>query len=191
MTEARLKAQVIVQAAIRRASMRGIAATVARRGDPDAGAVYVKVNRGPDIGCTVLAPTRDYEREVTFWRRATGDDPVPEADADAFIERERRIEGAAGEAKRLRRGAAEKADLIDARMRDAQEEARKILQSLREKGMAKERAIVEDARAAAQGRIDDARADLFAVTEEVRGTLRDDARALADDIVAKMLNRAV
>ena len=108
-----------------------------------------------------------------------------------YDERERRIEGAAGEAKRLRRGAAEKADLIDARMRDAQEEARKILQSLREKGMAKERAIVEDARAAAQGRIDDARADLFAVTEEVRGTLRDDARALADDIVAKMLNRAV
>ena len=92
MTEARLKAQVIVQSAIRRASMRGIAATVARRGDPDAGAVYVKVNRGPEIGCTVLAPTRDYEREVTFWRRVTGDDPVTEADADAFIERERRID---------------------------------------------------------------------------------------------------
>lgn len=92
MTEARLKAQMIVQSAIRRASMRGIAATVAHRGDTDAGAVYVKVNRGPGIGCTVLAPTRDYEREITFWRLATGDDPVPEADADAYIERQRRTD---------------------------------------------------------------------------------------------------
>lgn len=92
MTEARLKAQVIVQSAIRRASMRGIAATVARRGDPDAGAVYVKINRGRDAGCTVLAPARDYECEVTLWRPATGNDPVPEADADAYIERERRID---------------------------------------------------------------------------------------------------
>lgn len=91
-TEARLKAQVVVQSAIRRASMRGIPATVARRGDPDAGAIYVKVNRGIGVGCTVFAPTRDYERELTWWRPATGDAPVPEADADALIERERRID---------------------------------------------------------------------------------------------------
>ena len=92
MTEARLKSQVIVQSAIRRASMRGIPATVARRGDPDAGAIYVKLNLGPRAGCTVLAPTRDYERERTWWRPATGEQPVPEADADAYIERERRID---------------------------------------------------------------------------------------------------
>ena len=92
MTEARLKSQVVVQAAIRRAAVRGIPATVARRGDPDAGAIYVKLNRGPAEGCTVLAPTRDYDRELTHWRPATGADPVPEADADAYIERERRID---------------------------------------------------------------------------------------------------
>lgn len=92
MTEARLKSLVIVQSAVRRASMRGISATVARRGDPDAGAIYVKINLGPAAGCTVLAPTRDYERELTRWRPATGDAPVPEADADAYIERERRID---------------------------------------------------------------------------------------------------
>ena len=92
MTEARLKSQVIVQSAIRRASMRGIPATVARRGDPDAGAIYLKQNRGPGIGCTVLAPSRDYERDRTWWRAATGEAPVPEADADAYIERERRID---------------------------------------------------------------------------------------------------
>lgn len=107
-----------------------------------------------------------------------------------YDERERRIEGAAGEAKQLRAGADEKAGLIEARMREAQDEARQILHALRDKATARERTIVEEARAAAQSRIEDARADLFAVTEEVRGTLRDDARALADDIVEKVLNRA-
>lgn len=92
MLEARLKSQVIVQSAIRRASMRGTVATVARRGDPDAGAIYVKVNLGREAGCTVLAPSRDYDRERTFWRRATGDAPVPEPDADAYLERERRTD---------------------------------------------------------------------------------------------------
>ena len=72
--------------------MRGIPATVARRGDPAAGAIYVKVNRGFAVGCTVFAPTRDYQRELTRWQPATGADPVPEPDADAYIERERRID---------------------------------------------------------------------------------------------------
>ena len=92
MTEARLKAQVIVQSAIRRASMRGIVATVAHRGDSDAGAVYVKVKRGPAAGCKVLAPTRDYDRYLTWWRAATGEDPVSEADAEAYLEREQRVD---------------------------------------------------------------------------------------------------
>lgn len=47
---------------------------------------------GPEAGCTVLAPTRDYERDRLWWRPATGDAPVPEADADAYLERERRID---------------------------------------------------------------------------------------------------
>src|SRR3546814_9847257 len=72
--------------------MRGIPATVARRGYPDAWAIYLKINLGSRAGCTVLAPTRDYERERTWWRPATGEQPVPEADADAYIERECRID---------------------------------------------------------------------------------------------------
>ena len=92
MPEARLKSHVIVQSTIRRASMRGIVATVVRRGDPDAGAIYVILNRGRDAGCTVLAPTRDYDRDLTWCRKETGDDPVPEADAEAYLERERRVD---------------------------------------------------------------------------------------------------
>ena len=92
MIEARLKAQIIVQSAIRRAGLRGSPATVVRRGDPDAGQVYVKVNRGPEAGCTVLAPSRDYDTGQLTWRVVTGDDPVSEADADAYVERERAID---------------------------------------------------------------------------------------------------
>lgn len=107
-----------------------------------------------------------------------------------YEERDRRIEGAAAEAKHLRAGADEKAGLIEARMREAQDEARKILHELRENAQARERQIVEEARRKAQARLEDARADLFALTDEVRGKLKDDAQALADDIVAKVLKRA-
>lgn len=92
MTEARLKTRVMIQSAVRRASMRGVAATVARRGDPDAGLIYVKVNRGNDVGCTVLAPTRDWDTGALGWRIVTGDNPVPEHDADTLIERERKVD---------------------------------------------------------------------------------------------------
>ncbi len=92
MIEARLKARIIVQSAVRQAGLRGIPATVVRRGDPDAGQVYVKVNRGPEIGCTILAPSRDYDTGALTWRMATGEAPVPEADADALVERERAID---------------------------------------------------------------------------------------------------
>jgi hypothetical protein len=91
-TEARLKAGIIVQAAIRQASMRGIPATVVRHGDDDAGQVYVVVNRGRDIGCVLLAPSRDYDTGKTVWRTPLGADPVPEPEADAYIEKERRID---------------------------------------------------------------------------------------------------
>jgi GMP synthase (glutamine-hydrolysing) len=92
MIEARLKAGVIVQAAIRRASLRGVPATVVRKGDPDAGQVYVVVNRGREVGCVVLAPARDYDSGKTVWRQPLGEAPVPEADAEAYLEKERRVD---------------------------------------------------------------------------------------------------
>lgn len=92
MIEARLKARIIVQSAIRQAGLRGTPATVVRRGDPDAGQVYVKINRGFDDGCSILAPQRDYESGRLTWRLATGETPVSETEADAFVERERAID---------------------------------------------------------------------------------------------------
>ena len=82
----RVTAELWIKAHIRRCQALAIPAMVVRRGDDQAGALIIKVNHlGP--GCMVLAPanTMDGGRQ---WRRATGDELVPEADADAYIERQ-------------------------------------------------------------------------------------------------------
>ncbi len=86
MDEPRLRSKLLVQAGVRLCSERGVAATVARRGDPDAGAVYVKLNLF-ERGCAVLNRARTGEGRMA-WLRATGDAPVAEAEADAWLERE-------------------------------------------------------------------------------------------------------
>lgn len=107
-----------------------------------------------------------------------------------YEEREKRIEGSAEEARRLRESAGEKADVVEKRLQEAQEEARRILEELRAEGAEKERQLVEAARESAAARLEDAQADLFAVSEEVKGKLKDDAKAISDQIVEKVLGRA-
>ncbi|MFN3232542.1 MAG: DUF1491 family protein [Alphaproteobacteria bacterium] len=82
----RLKAEIWVKAYIRRCFASDIPAMVVRHGDDTAGTVLVKLNRF-ESGCTVFERTTDMDGNRA-WRRGTGDDPVPEADADAFIERQ-------------------------------------------------------------------------------------------------------
>jgi len=86
--EARLKSGIWIRALIRRCDLAAIAAAVVARGDGDAGAILLKFN-GRDIGCSVLAQARGQDGEL-LWMRATGPVPVAEADADAYIERQRR-----------------------------------------------------------------------------------------------------
>ena len=86
MTEARLKTRLVVQAAVRLCSVRAIPVAVTRRGDEDAGTILVKLNRR-DLGCTVLTETRAPDG-ARAWLRATGEAPVDEATADAYIARQ-------------------------------------------------------------------------------------------------------
>jgi GMP synthase (glutamine-hydrolysing) len=90
MTEPRLKTEIWVKACVRRASVEGIALAVVKRGDPDGGAVLVKLNRHAD-GCMVLTETRD-GAGARAWLKGTGAVPVTEADADAYITRNRKID---------------------------------------------------------------------------------------------------
>ena len=107
-----------------------------------------------------------------------------------FDEREKRIHGAADEAKKRLGSADEKTQLVEQRTREAQASARAILVELREAAKAKEAAIVDKARADAGDRLEEARAELFAATEAARTALKDDAKGIADDIVKKVLGRA-
>jgi len=86
--EARLKSAIWIKALIRRCDLASIPVAVLARGDDDAGAILLKFN-GRDTGCLVLAQARGMDGEL-LWMRATGPAPVAEADADAYIERQRR-----------------------------------------------------------------------------------------------------
>jgi len=85
--EPRLKTSIWVQALIRRAEVNGASAFVARKGEPDAGAVVVKVS---PLNGTALVWSSSYGREgERRWIRATGTDFVSDSDAEAYITRAR------------------------------------------------------------------------------------------------------
>jgi hypothetical protein len=85
MTEARLKAGIWVSMALRMGNAGGRYGAVLRRGDADAGGVLV-VLRGRQ-GVSVLAQTRTAEG-AAGWIRGTGKEPVEQAVADAYVERQ-------------------------------------------------------------------------------------------------------
>ncbi len=83
--EPRLRAELWVEAHIRRCWTNDVPAVLVRRGDNTAGTVLLKINRIVG-GCTVLAPSTGIEGE-RIWYSATGAEPVAEAEADAYIAR--------------------------------------------------------------------------------------------------------
>ena len=85
--EPRLKSAIRVKALIRRCDLAAIGVAVTARGDPDAGAILLKLI-GRNTGATVLAQARSADG-TAVWLRATGPDPIPEPEADAYIARQR------------------------------------------------------------------------------------------------------
>ena len=84
--EPRLKTSIVIAAALRLSARDAVPMVVVRRGDADAGAILLKLNQ-LEHGVTVLAQTRTLEGELA-WLKATGADPVAEAEADAYIARQ-------------------------------------------------------------------------------------------------------
>ena len=82
----RLTSEFWVKAYIRRCYGEDMPALVVRHGDDTAGAVLIKLNLF-DKGCRVFQRTTDLDGNQA-WSESTGPDPVPEADADAYIKRQ-------------------------------------------------------------------------------------------------------
>ena len=107
-----------------------------------------------------------------------------------FDERDRRIHGAANEAKSYLGSADEKTALVEQKTKEATVAARQILTQLREQAQAAEQTTLAAAREKATSRLDEARGELFEASEAARKALRADANVIADDIVKKVLGRA-
>ena len=82
----RLKTSLWVQAQLRLCDQAVIPFVVTRRGDPDAGAILIKLDRGAQ-GVIVLARGYDPQGRRS-WIRATGEQPIAEAEADAYLARQ-------------------------------------------------------------------------------------------------------
>jgi hypothetical protein len=89
MMEARIKAYLWVQAALRLGGAEGKPGMVLYKGDADAGGVLVLL-RGRQ-GLLVFSQTRDAEGGPA-WIQALGTVPVDEASAGAYVARQRRFD---------------------------------------------------------------------------------------------------
>ncbi len=89
MSEPRLKTEIRVAAQLRRASIAGAFAAIARRGDPDAGAVAVKVYLGARRARLFVESRGDMGEAI--WREPL-DGEADEAAVDRYLEKEARFD---------------------------------------------------------------------------------------------------
>ncbi|MBC6438956.1 MAG: DUF1491 family protein [Rhodospirillales bacterium] len=82
----RLKAQVWIDAQVRRCNLQALPFYVVRRGDPDAGMILIKLIRGPDR-VLILSPARD-EQGRPAWQRPLGEGEVPDSDGESWLSRQ-------------------------------------------------------------------------------------------------------
>lgn len=86
----RLKSELWVKAYIRRCQTEGAAAVLVRRGDADAGAIYIKVS-GLDGTAQLFGPApagMEGAREERRWQPCLTREPAPEAEAEAYLRRQ-------------------------------------------------------------------------------------------------------
>jgi hypothetical protein len=86
----RLKSEIWVKAYLRRCQSEGIAAVLVRRGDADAGAIYIKVSR-LDGTASLYGPAPAglaEAREERRWQACLEREPASEGDADAYLARQ-------------------------------------------------------------------------------------------------------
>ncbi len=86
MVEAALKAEIWIKAQIRICDLNFLSAVVVRRGDSDAGAILLKLDRLAG-GIEIFAQARDNNGEKA-WICGTGQTPVSEDEANLYLEKQ-------------------------------------------------------------------------------------------------------
>lgn len=89
----RLKAEIWVQAYIRICASAGVSAVLVKRGDADAGAIYIKLSRldgRAELFQPAPAGLEGLETDRR-WERVTRE-PLPEPDVDVLIARQRKFD---------------------------------------------------------------------------------------------------
>lgn len=85
-TSSKIKAGIWVQAQVRLCDLNFIPIVVRHKGDADAGAILLKLDRGP-AGCSVLSQVRDQDGAAA-WMYGGGGQLLPDAEAEAYIVRQ-------------------------------------------------------------------------------------------------------
>jgi len=86
----RLKSEIWVKAYLRRCAHEGVDAVLVRRGDADAGAIYIKVAR-LDGTAELFGPalaSLDAAREDQRWQSCLASVMAPEAEVDVYLGRQ-------------------------------------------------------------------------------------------------------
>ena len=89
MSDDRLPTDLMISAHIRIAAREGVPITIRRRGDNDSGTIILKVNH-LDGTARVLSQVR-YDDELV-WSPVSRIDPMSEADADRYLDRQAEID---------------------------------------------------------------------------------------------------
>jgi hypothetical protein len=90
MAEPRLKAEIWIRAQLRLCDQAFLPAVIRRKGDPDAGAILIKLDR-LDGTSVVLSQVRTAEGRRA-WMRVTGEAPTENAEAEAYISKQLRVD---------------------------------------------------------------------------------------------------
>ncbi len=90
MVEPRIKTEILVEAGFRHCQRIFVTAMLRRRGDADAGALFVKVSR-LDGTAAIFSRAQSFDGG-TEWRRSTGEDWISEEEAEKRLISEIRID---------------------------------------------------------------------------------------------------
>ena len=86
MSSSKIKAGLWVQAQIRQCDINVIPLMVRQKGDPDSGAILLKLDLG-EAGCSVLSQVRDVEGNPG-WMYGGGGELISDSDAESYIKRQ-------------------------------------------------------------------------------------------------------